>query len=109
VFAAMRDKDLVGVVQPFAAAQGWFVAQANAERGATGAELGLLLESLGAGAVHVAADVGAACAAARSAAAPGDRVVVYGSFHTVGVALESLRLYCAPSPLVDRPATWTRD
>jgi dihydrofolate synthase/folylpolyglutamate synthase len=109
VFAAMRDKDLAGVVQPFAAAQGWFVAQANAERGATGAELGLLLESFGAGPVHVAADVGAACAAARAAAAPGDRVVVYGSFHTVGVALESLRLYCAPSPLVDRPATWTRD
>jgi dihydrofolate synthase/folylpolyglutamate synthase len=109
VFAAMRDKDLAGVVQPFvAAAQGWFVAQANAERGATGAELGLLLESLGATAVHVAADVVAACAGARAAAAPGDRVVVYGSFHTVGVALESLRLYCAPSPLVDRPATWTR-
>jgi dihydrofolate synthase/folylpolyglutamate synthase len=110
VFAAMRDKDLAGVVQPFATdAHGWFVAQANAERGATAAELGLLLESFGAAAVHVAVDVGAACAAARAAAAPGDRVVVYGSFHTVGVALESLRLYCAPSPLVDRPATWTRD
>jgi dihydrofolate synthase/folylpolyglutamate synthase len=110
VFAAMRDKDLAGVVQPFAAAaHGWFVAQANTERGATGAELGTLLESFGATAVHVAADVAAACAAARAAAAPGDQVVVYGSFHTVGVALEALRLYCAPSPLVDRPATWSRD
>jgi dihydrofolate synthase/folylpolyglutamate synthase len=102
VFAAMRDKDLAGVVQPFAAAaHGWFVAQANTERGATGAELGTLLESFGATAAHVAADVAAACAAARAAAAPGDRVVVYGSFHTVGVALEALRLYCAPSPLVE--------
>ena len=41
VFAAMRDKDLAGVVQPFvAAAAGWFVAQASTDRGATGAELG---------------------------------------------------------------------
>ena len=106
----MRDKDLAGVVQPFAATRaGWFVAQASTDRGATGAELGTLLESLGAARVHVADDVAAACAAARAAAAAGDRVVVYGSFHTVGAALEALRLYCAPSPLVDRPATWTRD
>ncbi|HVJ29959.1 MAG TPA: bifunctional folylpolyglutamate synthase/dihydrofolate synthase, partial [Gammaproteobacteria bacterium] len=110
VFAAMRDKDLKGVVEPFAAsAAGWFVARASTDRGATGEELATLLESLGARHVHVAADVAAACAAARAAAAPSDRVVVYGSFHTVGVALEALRLYCAPSPLVDRPATWTRD
>jgi len=110
VFAAMRDKDLRGVIEPFgAAAAGWFVAQASADRGATGDELAALLESLGAERVQVAADVAAACAAARAAAAPGDRVVVYGSFHTVGAALEELRLYSAPSPLVDRPATWTRD
>jgi len=110
VFAAMRDKDLKGVVEPFAAsAAGWFVAQASTDRGATGEELATLLESLGAGAVHVAADVASACAQARVAAAPSDRVVVYGSFHTVGAALEALRLYCAPSPMVDRPSTWTRD
>jgi dihydrofolate synthase/folylpolyglutamate synthase len=110
VFAAMRDKDLKGVVEPFAAsAAGWFVAQASSDRGATGAELATLLESLGATRVHVAADVAAACAAASAAAEAKDRVVVYGSFHTVGAALEALRLYCAPSPLVDRRSTWTRD
>jgi dihydrofolate synthase / folylpolyglutamate synthase len=110
VFAAMRDKDLKGVVEPFAAsAAGWFVAQASTDRGATGEELATLLESLGAAHVHVAADVAAACTAARAAAEASDRVVVYGSFHTVGAALEALRLYCAPSPLVDPPATWTRD
>jgi dihydrofolate synthase/folylpolyglutamate synthase len=109
VFAAMRDKDLAGVVQPFTAADGWFVAQASADRGATGEELRLLLESLGVARVHVAADVAAACAAARAAARPRDRVVVYGSFHTVGAAMEALRLYCAPSQLVDRPPQWIRD
>jgi dihydrofolate synthase/folylpolyglutamate synthase len=109
VFAAMRDKDLAGVVQPFVPpAAGWFVAQASADRGATGAELGTLLESLGATGVVVAEDVAAACAAARATAVAGDRVVVYGSFHTVGAATEALRLYCAASPLVDRPATWIR-
>lgn len=110
VFAAMRDKDLLGVVQPFAAsADGWFVARASAERGATGEELETLLESLGARGVRVADDVAAACAAARAAAARGDRILVYGSFHTVGAAMETLRLYSAPSPSVHRPATWIRD
>jgi dihydrofolate synthase/folylpolyglutamate synthase len=109
VFAAMRDKDLAGVVQPFAAtAAGWFVAQASADRGASGDELGLLLASLDARGVVVTADVAAAVAAARACARAGDRVLVYGSFHTVGAAIEELRLYCAPSPLGDRPATWIR-
>jgi dihydrofolate synthase/folylpolyglutamate synthase len=109
VFAAMRDKDLVGVVQPFVAlASAWFVAQGNAERGATGTELRALLTRLGATDVREAASVAAACAAAQAAARPGDRVLVFGSFVTVGTATEALRLYCAPSPLVDRPATWIR-
>lgn len=109
VFAAMRDKDLAGVLQPFVAmAAGWFVAQASADRGATGDELGTLLASLGATSVVVADSVEAAVVAARAAVAPQDRVVVYGSFHTVAAATEALRLYSAASPLVDRPATWTR-
>jgi len=110
VFAAMRDKDLLGVVEPFAAtAAGWFVARASADRGATADELEMLLTSLGAPRVHAAADVAAACGAARAAAAPGDRVIVYGSFHTAGAAMETLRLYSAPSASLHRPATWIRD
>jgi dihydrofolate synthase/folylpolyglutamate synthase len=110
VFAAMRDKDLSGVVAPFVpAATGWFVAQASADRGATAAELELLLASVSARNVVVATTIEAAVAAARAAAEPGDRVVVYGSFYTVGAAMETLRLYCAASPLVDRPTTWIRD
>jgi DNA polymerase-3 subunit delta len=35
-------------------------------------------------------DVGAACRAARAAAKPGERIVVFGSFLTVGPALEFL-------------------
>jgi dihydrofolate synthase/folylpolyglutamate synthase len=109
VFAAMRDKDLKGVVEPLvAAAAGWFVAQASADRGATREELATLLASLAAPRVVATADVAAAIDAARAAAKPDDRVVVYGSFVTVGAALEALRLYCAASPLVGPSTTWTR-
>jgi dihydrofolate synthase/folylpolyglutamate synthase len=89
-------------------AAGWFVAQASADRGATGEELATLLASLAARNVVVTADVAAAIGAARAAAQPSDRVVVYGSFVTVGAATEALRLYSAPSPLVDPSTTWTR-
>jgi dihydrofolate synthase/folylpolyglutamate synthase len=109
VFAAMRDKDLAGVVAPFAAlVDGWFVTQASADRGATGAELRAVLDSVGARGIAVSGDVEAACVGARARAAPGDRVIVFGSFVTVGAAMVALGLYCAPSRLGADPAKWTR-
>ena len=109
VFAAMRDKDLSGVVVPFVeAVECWFVTQANAERGATGPELRDILVECGARRVEPVADVAAATAAARALAQRGDRVLVFGSFHTVGAASAALGLYCAPSRSGDRPSTWTR-
>ena len=109
VFAAMRDKDVAGVVGPFVPlAERWFVTQGSADRGATAAELAALLQGAGASRVSTAPTVADACAAARAAAQPKDRVLVFGSFVTVGAATEALRLYCVSSPLVDRPASWTR-
>jgi dihydrofolate synthase/folylpolyglutamate synthase len=109
VFAGMRDKDLSGVFDAFlGAVDGWFVTQANAERGATGAELRDLLVARGARRVEPCADVDAACAAARAVAVSGDRVLVFGSFHTVGAATAALGIYCAPSRSGDQPSTWTR-
>ncbi len=109
VFAAMRDKDVAGVVGPFLpVAERWFVTQGSTDRGATAAELATLLTNAGAPRVSTAPTVADACAAARAAAQPSDRVLVFGSFVTVGAATEALRLYCASSRLVDRPATWTR-
>jgi dihydrofolate synthase/folylpolyglutamate synthase len=109
VFAGMRDKDLAGVFAPFVGAvECWFVTQANAERGATGAELREILVACGARRVEIAADVVAACTSARAAAVHGDRVLVFGSFHTVGAASAALGLYCAPSRSGDQPSTWTR-
>jgi dihydrofolate synthase/folylpolyglutamate synthase len=109
VFAAMHDKDLAGVLLPFiAVVDRWFVTQASPERGATGASLQNLLRSLGAREVVTEPSVAASSAAAGSAAKPGDRVLVFGSFHTVGAATAALGLYCAPSRLGDQPAKWTR-
>jgi dihydrofolate synthase / folylpolyglutamate synthase len=109
VFAAMRDKDLAGVIAPLVpSVDTWFVTQANAERGAPGDELRDVLAEGGARAIEVTADVAASTAAARAAAQPGARVIVFGSFVTVGAAAEALGLYCAPSRMADQPATWTR-
>lgn len=109
VFAAMRDKDLGGVLALFAgSADAWFVTQASADRGATGDELREQLARVGGRNVTACASVEEACAAARAAAQSGDRVLVFGSFHTVGAATAALGLYCAPSRLGGRPAKWTR-
>lgn len=56
------------------------------DRGLSGAELAASLP--GPAAVHE--DVPAALAAARSQAVPGDRILVCGSFYTVGAAMEAL-------------------
>jgi dihydrofolate synthase / folylpolyglutamate synthase len=48
------------------------------------------------GPVDCAPSVADACALARARAQPGDRVVVCGSFHAVGPALEWLGVYCEP-------------
>jgi len=109
VFAAMRDKDLAGVIAPLVpSVDTWFVAQANTERGATGDELRDVLAAGGASAIEVTPDVAASTAAARAAAQSGARVIVFGSFVTVGAAADVLGLYCAPSRKADQPATWTR-
>jgi dihydrofolate synthase / folylpolyglutamate synthase len=109
VFAAMRDKDLAGVIAPLVpSVDTWFVTQADAERGARGEELRDVLAAGGARSIEVASDVAAATAAARAAAQSGVRVIVFGSFVTVGAAADALGLYCAPSRMTDQPARWTR-
>jgi dihydrofolate synthase / folylpolyglutamate synthase len=45
------------------------------------------------GTVQLASNVSAACARARELSSPGDRVIVFGSFHVVGPALVWLGLY----------------
>lgn len=102
VFAAMEDKDLDGVLEPFAPiVERWHLAQPDDERGAPLSALRRTLETLGVNAAEHHASIAEACAAAAVDAQPGDRVLVFGSFYTVGPALKALELYSTPPEIGD--------
>lgn len=90
VFAALGDKDIVGVVEALAGqVDRWWLA-GLADAGPRGLDVTAFAERL----VGTAAADGARCetvagalAAARAEAASGDRVLVFGSFHTAAAAL----------------------
>ena len=90
VVGILGDKDAPEIARALAPAiQGWFLCSLDGPRGISAAELA---RRIGA-AVHdpvLAGSVREACDAARAAARAGDRVVVCGSVHTVGPALEWL-------------------
>jgi dihydrofolate synthase/folylpolyglutamate synthase len=97
VFGAMGDKDLCGVLRLFVAdVDAWFVCAVDSDRGASVEQIKNVLDGLSAGPVRAYADAVSACNAARAQARPGDRVLVFGSFYTVGPAMAALGLYCPP-------------
>jgi dihydrofolate synthase/folylpolyglutamate synthase len=92
VIGMLRDKDIVSVVGPLAGmVDRWYPATLNVARGATATQL---IEALAAAGVNATArgfdDVHQAYAAARGDATDADRIVVFGSFHTVGDILAGL-------------------
>jgi dihydrofolate synthase / folylpolyglutamate synthase len=91
VCGILADKDAAGVAAELAPwIDEWWMATTLGARGADGAVLaGRMAPHLKAP-VHVAADIESGCAAALAAARDGDRVVVFGSFHTVAPALDWL-------------------
>jgi dihydrofolate synthase/folylpolyglutamate synthase len=98
IVGLMRDKDLPGVLRPLVGeVDRWFVTPVDSERSAEGATLAAVLASLGAMDVEHCATPAAACLRAQAGARAGERVLVFGSFYTVGPALEALGLYCEPS------------
>jgi dihydrofolate synthase/folylpolyglutamate synthase len=94
VFSMLADKDVDGVVAAMRArVDAWEVAPLPGPRGARGDAMRARLVAAGvpAGAIRVHADVGAAYAAAAASASEADRIVVFGSFLTVAVALATGR------------------
>ena len=93
VFAALGDKDVAGVVEALATrVDGWFLAGLESA-GPRGASVDAFAERLAGtpaerGARH--ATVEDALAAASAQARAGDRVLVFGSFHTVAAAMRAL-------------------
>ncbi|GAB4507231.1 MAG: bifunctional tetrahydrofolate synthase/dihydrofolate synthase [Sulfuricaulis sp.] len=92
VFGMLKDKDIVSVIGPLAGVvDRWYPATLNVPRGATAAQL---IEALTAAGVCTPVqefdDVHRAYAAALRDAGEADRVVIFGSFHTVGDILAVL-------------------
>ncbi|MEO8079761.1 MAG: bifunctional tetrahydrofolate synthase/dihydrofolate synthase [Caldimonas sp.] len=93
VFGAMRDKDIAAIVARIAPLiDEWHLTDLPAPRAASAAELtGLLRQVLPADAaarLHEHATPSAALAAALAASDPADRIVVFGSFYTVGGVMQ---------------------
>ncbi|MED5618330.1 bifunctional tetrahydrofolate synthase/dihydrofolate synthase [Ideonella sp. BN130291] len=92
VFGAMRDKDLAGVLKPVAPlVDAWHLTDLPIARAATAEALRPVAEAASAGRevpVHCHASPADALRAAVAAADPADRIVVFGSFYTVGGVLK---------------------
>ncbi|MGH8033018.1 MAG: bifunctional tetrahydrofolate synthase/dihydrofolate synthase [Luteimonas sp.] len=93
VFAALGDKDIAGVVNAMQSGiDRWFIAGLT-EAGARGIAVDAFAQRLAGTAAAAAerhADVDAALTAACDAARAGDRILVFGSFHTAAAALRAL-------------------
>ena len=96
VVGILGDKDAPAIGAALApAVQRWFLCGLEGPRGISAAELARRLDAV-ARQPMLAGSVLQACQAARDAARPGDRIVVCGSVHTVGPALEWLGVYSGP-------------
>ncbi len=90
VYAALADKDVEGVTSALAPEiDRWHLAALDVENRAQDADVLATRANLPAATRH--ADVAAALSHVQSLAKAGDRVLVFGSFHTVEAALHALR------------------
>jgi dihydrofolate synthase/folylpolyglutamate synthase len=91
VCGILADKDAAGVVAELSdRIDAWWCVTTEGDRGRSGASLAQMVESQVAAPVEAADSTPAGCAAALAHAAPLDRIVVFGSFHVVGPALDWL-------------------
>ena len=92
VFAALADKDVRSVVDAFASAPlPWFLAGlSSGPRSQTAEQLAARLDDTIAVVASLHDDVDDALRAALAASSAGDRVLVFGSFHTAAAALHWL-------------------
>jgi dihydrofolate synthase / folylpolyglutamate synthase len=93
VIGVLADKDAPAIAAALTeVVDRWIVCALPGPRGCSAEQLAQRLKRPAA-AVTLAADVASGCELARSMSRPGDRVLVCGSVHTVGPALEWLRIY----------------
>jgi dihydrofolate synthase/folylpolyglutamate synthase len=93
VLGILGDKDVAGVAAELdPRVDYWLLCSIGEPRGLDAAQLRLRLGAVR-GTCELRASVESGCVRARELAVPGDRVLVCGSFHTVGPALQWLGLY----------------
>ena len=93
VAGILRDKDAAGIAREMRGCiDRWILGSLPGPRGMSADELAAALGEVGEGAAREP-NVASACERALREARPADRIVVFGSFLTVGPALEWLRLY----------------
>jgi dihydrofolate synthase/folylpolyglutamate synthase len=91
VCGILADKDAAGIVSMLDhCIDSWWCASVDGTRGRSGQALADLVQEEVQAPVIVADSVASACAAALKAAGREDRIVVFGSFHTVGPAIDWL-------------------
>jgi dihydrofolate synthase/folylpolyglutamate synthase len=92
VCGILGDKDVEGIVRELKSSfSQWIVAGLEGSRSVDPSVLAQRLRNEGANVTATATSVANACEIARSCAVQGDRIVVFGSFLTVGPALEWLQ------------------
>ena len=91
VCGILADKDAPGIATALSGCfDAWWLAPTEGARGTGAAELEARIADRVQAPLTAADDLASACAAAAAAAGPADRIVVFGSFHTVGPALDWL-------------------
>jgi dihydrofolate synthase/folylpolyglutamate synthase len=91
VCGILADKDATSIAAELRGCfDAWWLTTIEGARGASAAELAERMAPEIVSPVTLTSDIAAACAGASAAAMEGDRIVVFGSFHTVGPALDWL-------------------
>jgi dihydrofolate synthase/folylpolyglutamate synthase len=91
VCGILADKDVAAIASVLdTCIDGWWCVSLEGTRGQNGEALAEAVRPHVSSPVQVAANVAAACEAAAQQATAQDRILVFGSFHTVGPALDYL-------------------
>jgi dihydrofolate synthase/folylpolyglutamate synthase len=99
----LKDKDVPSLIAPLLPlVDVWIAASTSGPRGMSAGELRARAAPRLDQHCREAADIAEACEIARAEARAGDRIVVYGSFQTVGPALEWLERESSPSVILAR-------
>jgi dihydrofolate synthase/folylpolyglutamate synthase len=94
VFGILADKDAAGVIAELRdCVDAWWCVPTEGGRGLSSTALAEVVRQQVTVPVEAAQDTAAGCDAALAHAHPEDRIVVFGSFHTVGPALDWLEAH----------------